>query len=184
MTRIPHARGVGKALRGVKGAIVRSVKGLNQAASQRMAKGDYATAETLVAKGKDIRLFQAEVEALGKRWREVSRGGKASAKGTESPLWAYYQLILQALVESGGECRRRDLEPVVERLMSASLQPGDRQGMARGRERWRVMIQRARKVLVSEGWIEARSGKDWRITDAGRRAAAKPVTADMLCAAE
>jgi hypothetical protein len=180
MTRIPHARGVGKALRGVKGAIVRSVKGLNQAASQRMAKGDYATAETLVAKGKEIRLFQAEVEALGKRWREVTRGSKSSSGGTESPLWAYYQPILQALVESGGECRRNELEPLVERLMSAALQPGDRQAMARGRERWRVMIQRARKALVSEGWIEARSGKDWRITDAGRRAASKPLEGALV----
>lgn len=58
--------------------------------------------------------------------------------------------------------------------MGPSLLPGDRRAMARGRERWRIMIQRARKQLVAEGWIENRSGLSWRITDAGRRTADSP----------
>lgn len=145
------------------------------AASQRMAKGDYATAEALAARGKEIRQFQSEVEALRKRWREVCGGGGRAAKKPTTPLWAYYQPILQGLLQAGGECRRTDLEGHVERLMSASLQPGDCAATARGRERWRTMVRRARKPLMAEGWIEDGIGKLWRITDAGRRAAEQPM---------
>jgi hypothetical protein len=37
------------------------------------------------------------------------------------------------------------------------------------------MIRRARKHLAREGWIEGGSGRLWRITEAGRRAATKPI---------
>ena len=174
MKRIPHARGVAQALRSVRTAAQRSLKGLNQAASQRMAKGDYATAEELAAKGKEIRQFQAEVDELRKRWRAVCGGGSRGAKKSATPLWSYYQPILQALVQAGGECRGADVEARVERSMSASLQAADRDIMAGSRERWRVMVKRARRPLIAEGWIEDRAGSAWRITDAGRRAAEEP----------
>ncbi len=178
MKRIPHAQGVVKALRSVRMAAQKSQKGLNLAASQRMAKGDYATAEILAARGKEIRQFQSEVEALRKRWREVCGAtGGASGKAA-TPLWQYYQPILQGLVQAGGECRRAELEEQVEHLMAASLQPGDQGAMARGRERWRVVVQRARRPLVAEGWIEDRNGKLWRITDSGRKAAEQPIAED------
>jgi len=85
---------------------------------------------------------------------------------------------LQGLVQAGGECRRAELEEQVEHLMAASLQPGDQGAMARGRERWRVVVQRARRPLVAEGWIEDRNGKLWRITDSGRKAAEQPIAED------
>jgi hypothetical protein len=176
--RIPHAQAVVKALRSVRTAAQRSQKGLNVAAGQRMAKGDYATAEILAARGKEIRQFQSEVEALRKRWREVCGAtGGASGKAA-TPLWQYYQPILQGLVQAGGECRQAELEKQVDRLMGAALQPGDRNAMARGRERWRVMVRQARRSLVAEGWIEDRSGKLWRITDSGRKAAEQPIAED------
>lgn len=174
MKRIPHSEGVIKALRSVRAAAQKSLKGLNVAASQRMARGDYATAEILAAQGKEIQQFESEVEALRKRWREVCGGEGREEKRPTTPLWAYYQPILQGLVQAGGECRLTDLEAHVERLMSASLKPGDSVPTARGRERWRVMVRRARKPLIAEGWIEDGSGKLWRITDAGRRAAEQP----------
>lgn len=169
MKKIPHAHGVSRAIRSVSVAARKTLKGLNVAAGQRMAKGDYATAEALAAKGKEIRHFQEEVEALRKRWREVSDGGGGAGKAAATPLWLYYQPILQALTQAGGECRRSDLEPRVARLMSASLKAGDR---------WQVMIRRARKPIAAEGWIEVGTGKLWRITPAGRRAAEQPIGKD------
>ena len=59
--------------------------------------------------------------------------------------------------------------------MESSLQPGDLEPVSKGRERWRVMVQRARRPMVGEGWIEARPLKVWRITDDVRKAAAKAV---------
>jgi hypothetical protein len=35
------------------------------------------------------------------------------------------------------------------------------------------MVQQARKPMISEGWIEAKNGRFWKITDAGRKAAEK-----------
>jgi hypothetical protein len=167
---------VAKALRSVSVAAQKALKGLNQAASQRMSKGDYTAAEALATKGKEIRQFQADVEVVRKRWREVCSAGGRGSKKSVTPLWAYYQPILKAIVHVGGECRRTVLETQVDRLMAASLQPGDREAMARGSERWQVMVRRSRKALVAEGWIEDQTGPVWRITDAGRRAAEKPMS--------
>ncbi len=139
-----------------------------------MAKGDYAAAEELAAKGKEIRQFQSEVKALRARWLEVCQG--ADVKAATTSLWEYFQPILEALVNLGGEASRSDLEAQVERLITVSLLPGDRAPMMRGLERWRVMIQRARKPLVTEGWLEARGGRIWRITDMGRQAAQQPMS--------
>ena len=178
MKRVPQARGVTVALREVRAAAQRSLKGLNQAASQRMGKGDYATAEVLAAKGKEIQQFQTEVEMLRKHWREVCALDASATKNSATPLWMYYQPILQALVQAGGECRRGEVESRVEKLMGAMLQPTDRDAMARGRERWRIMVQRARKALVAEGWMEDGTFLVWRVTNAGRQAAKKPALKD------
>jgi len=179
MTRILHAQGVKRALRSLRTATQKCQKGLNQTASQRMAKGDYAAAEELVAKGKEIRQFQTEVDALRNRWRELCGSGAAVAKRSVTPLWIYFQPILQALASLGGEARRNDLEGQVGSLISASILPGDRTPMAQGRERWRVMIGRARKAMAAEGWIENGSGPTWKITEAGRNAAKKPMNKDL-----
>lgn len=174
MTRVPHAQGVSKAIRLVRIAAKKALKGVNRVASQRMARGDYATAETLAAKGKEIRQFETEVEALRHRWRDLCSAGTQTGKRAVTALWGYYQPILQALVQAGGECRRTEIEEHVGRLMASSFQAGDREVVSRGRERWRVMVQRARKPMVAERWIEDRSGKVWQITEAGRRTAEKP----------
>ena len=173
MKRIPQARDVDQAIRSVRAAVKEALKGLNQAAGQVMSKGDYTGAEALVAKGREIQAFQDEVEELRKKWRQIHGGSgrrKAGAKKETSPLWAYYQPVLRALAKAGGEARRTALEPEVEKLMGATLQPADHDDMARGRKRWKVMIQRTRKHLVAEGWIEDESGPTWRITESGRRA--------------
>ncbi len=44
--------------------------------------------------------------------------------------------------------------------------------LAEGRQRWTIMIRRARKHLTAEGWLEMGGGKKWRITPEGRKAAA------------
>ena len=175
MRRLRHAGGVDRALRSLRVTIQKALRELNQAAAKVMGRGDYAAAEVLAAKGREIRQFQAEVETLRKRWRELrGRGGRGS-KASATPLWSYYQPILRALVQAGGECRRSDLEPRVERLLGSDMPPGDRAAAGRGGERWRAMVRRARRHLVAEGWIENGRGPVWKITEAGRRAAEKPI---------
>jgi hypothetical protein len=175
--RVPHARVVSKALLSVRGAIQKALKGVNLVAGQRMAKGDYSTAELLIAKAREIRQFQSELDAVVQKWREVCATGESkdtSSNQATTPLWQYYHPILRGLTQLDGECRRPELETRVHDLMAASFLPGDNLATAPGGERWRKMIQRARKHLVGEGWIENRPGPVWKITDGGRRAAEKP----------
>jgi len=177
MKRIPNAREVEQALKAVRTAVKHALKGLNQDAGQLMAKGDYAAAEALAAKGREIQEFQAQVDALSHRWLDLRGTGDVEdqQKRAATPLWAYYQPILKSLVQAGGEAHLDDLEAAVERNLFEIIQEGDRAKMPNGCARWQVMIRRARKHLIAEGWAEDGVGKALRITESGRRAAEKPV---------
>jgi hypothetical protein len=176
MTKIPQAKKVRQSLRAVKAAAKNARKGLNNLASERMSRGDYAGAETLVARGKEIIRFESEVDLLIERWGDLSGGGNRREAKAVTPLWNYYQPILRALVQLGGVARVRDLETAIEPLLSSALLPQDRSPMASGRERWQVMVQRACKPMVAEGWLEGK-GPVWRITQSGRQAAQRPMEA-------
>lgn len=141
-----------------------------------MARGAYSEAEALIARGREIKQFDLDVEGVRKRWRELRGVGGAKGKKTRTPQWVYYQPILRALINADGECRTPELESAVGELLASDLPAADREPAAGGRERWRVMIRRARRHLVSEGWIDDRKGP-WRITEAGRRAAERPSVA-------
>jgi hypothetical protein len=169
--KLPNSGSVTRAIRAVSQAAKRTLKSVNSAAGKRMAKGDYAGAEALAAKGKEVLHFQDDVAGLLRRWREIQGGGKAATKGPVTPLWQYYQPVLQALVQAGGEARRQGVEPSVERIMSSTLQARDREVLPRGRERWREMVRRTHKPLVAEGWLDKKAGLTWRITEVGRRVA-------------
>ena len=136
-----------------------------------MAKGDYSGAETLAFKGRKMLEFRTRLHELRRAWKELRSGATARAGEPKTPLWAYYQPILKALVEAGGSARRSELEPTVRVILGSELQPGDETPMAGGRIRWQVMIQRARKYMVSEGWLEPGTGSRWTITEEGRRMA-------------
>ena len=177
--KVPHAQGVTRALRNVRNATKKTLKGLNEVAGQRMAKGDYVAAEALAAKGREIRQFMQQADELLRTWRGLSgRSAKTAgaSKGETTPLWAYYQPILKAIVAQGGECSRDDIEAAFQKSSDGFLRPGDRLLMSGGRERWKVMIRRARKPLKSEGWISQTSGVTWKITEAGRKAAERAAT--------
>lgn len=171
MKPIPHAREVDKALRAVKSTVRVSLKQLNGYAGQLMAKGDYESAMALASRGQDIQAFQSEVEALRGKWAEIRSSGKAGPRRKKTPLWMYFQPILKALVQLGGQARRPEIEPVVEGLMKNSFEPADLEPMARGKLRWQVMIQRAHKDLVREGWLDKHTKGGWKITPSGRQAA-------------
>jgi hypothetical protein len=172
MKRIPHARDVDKALKAVKSSAKAALQGLNRAAGAKMSAGNYSAAEALALKAKELQQFQVQVETLRMAWRALNRGTASKTGVTKAtPLWSYYQPILKALSDAGGKGTLAELEPQVEQQLSAQLQPGDHQTMAGGRERWRVMVRRARKHLISEGWIEKRKDSIWQITEKGRRAA-------------
>ena len=72
--KIPHAQGVTRALRNVRTATKKTLKGLNEVAGQRMAKGDYSAAEALAAKGRELRPFLQQSDELLRTWRGIRAG--------------------------------------------------------------------------------------------------------------
>jgi hypothetical protein len=171
MTRLPHSREVSRALRTLKAAADKVIRELNRIAGQKIARGDYSAAEELAARGKGLTQFQADIRVLQEKWRATSLPSTSRVKGNITPLWRYYQPILQALIQRGGEGKAKDVESGVGKLMATALLAGDKVSMAQGRERWKVMVRRARKPLISEGWIEDADGAVWRVTEAGKRVA-------------
>ena len=176
MKKIPGARDVDRAFQNLLRSTKNALKGLNQTAGKSMAKGDYASAESLAQKGREIDAFRADVEALRTRWKQL--GGVGPSSGDRRPktrLWEYYQPILKALVELGGEASKDQIQEAVERIMKADFKPGDGDLLGRAEKRWQVMIRRSRRRLVAEGWLEPGSAKMWRITSAGRKAASAKI---------
>lgn len=175
MKKIPHDAEVQRALRAAKAVVRKALKGANQVAGQVLAKGRYEEAQALVERARRIQEFEKELDGLRRRWKEAKQGARPpkAEREAKTPLWAYYQPVLRALAEAGGECSRRELEPRVEAILGAEMKPGDRKAMAQGRQLWQVMILRARKHLVAEGWVEDRAGVNWKITPAGRKAAGR-----------
>lgn len=174
MKRIPHSQEAAKAMRTLKASVKTAWKGVNRAAGEAIAKGNYAAGEELAARGRRVKGFLRSVEALDREWRTLAKGSVVvSGEPTSGrlPQWEYYQPILQALLELGGEARKTQLEPIVERLLAGRLQVGDRDLMSGGRERWKVMVHRARTHMPMEGWIKDAAGATWRLTADGRRAA-------------
>jgi len=180
MKRIPNAREVNRALRNLKAAVRATQKGVNRAAGKMMSKGDYPGGEAMAGKGREVKEFTASVEELRKRWQAVCKSGGGAGKAEKAkrtPEWAYFQPILRALRDAGGEARAVELEQLLERSLVPTLLPGDREIVGGGRERWRHMVRRARKHLAAEGWIESGAGPTWCITASGRKAADQPAAA-------
>ena len=126
-------------------------------------------AESLVKVAKSVDTFRVDVESLHTRWKEIKGGPQGTAKTPQTPLWEYYQPILQALIDLDGAAKSAEIEPAVELLLKDRLVEGDLSIMANGRARWQVMIRRARKHMVKEGLLDSDTGMDWKITQQGRK---------------
>ena len=170
--RVPGGANVNKSLMGLKKSLKECLVRVNQEAGMLLSKGSYERAESLVAIAKSVDTFRVEVESLHTRWKEIKGGPQGTAKVPRTPLWEYYQPILQALVDLGGAAKSAEIEPAVELLLKDRLVEGDLSIMANGSARWQVMIRRARKHMVKEGLLDSDTGMDWKITQQGRKAAA------------
>lgn len=158
-----------------------SVKRINEHAASRMRRGDYAGAEAWAQVGTALGEFRERALELREQWQTLCRdaGGRRrkpprKKRGPTTPLWEYYQPILRAIVQAGGQARRSDIEPLVFKVMEAHLQPGDVEPSGGRRPRWQNNIRRARKQLIKEGWISVNGPKGvWRVTEKGRVAATR-----------
>ena len=170
---LPRSGQIRKAFRTTFRELKLALKEVNQRAPKLMQRGNYTGAQELMCQGQKIHAFLVEAQALQKRLVDLRAGGSGQKLGKDDthPLWEYYESILKALVALGGEATRPQIETKFEDLFSSWLRPGDQAKMSGGRPRWRVMIERSRKHLQKEGFIESANLLRWRITESGRKAA-------------
>ena len=172
---LPRSGEIRKALKATFREVKLSLKEVNQRAAKLMERGHYERAKSLMAQGQEIHTFLAEIQALQKRVADLRDGGSDGklGKGERHALWEYYQPILKSLISLGGEATRAQIEAKLVELFGNWLQLGDEARMARGRPRWQVMIARAKKPMLKEGFVEAPNMMKWRITESGRKAAGR-----------
>jgi len=177
---IPKRGEVHSAFKALLGRLGESIKQVNERAAKRMRRGDYDGAERWVQIGTNLGEFRKRVFELREGWGALCLGARRKkhqaakrGRGPSTPLWEFYQPILQAIVRAGGQAPRKEIEGAVFELIQTRLQPGDLEASG-GRTRWQNSIRRARKQLIKEGWLSADGSKDlWRVTEKGRAAATR-----------
>lgn len=173
MTRLPGSRKVDRSLKKVRQEVRAALKELNQHAGRLMARGDYSAASELAERGRMVSDFEGRVDALRKEWRTLW-GAKESADGRDvkTPLWEFYQPILEVVDACGGKASRQEIEDRLEAKLLSRLKPGDLKPTGRKRTaRWKLMVRRARKPMVKEKYLEDQTGKQWQITPLGHQVA-------------
>ena len=185
MAQVPRSHEVVKAIRSLARQTRLATKQANQLAAKRLARGDYAGAQSLITAAQAISAFGDEVLRLNSRWKDIRSAGKEpkTAKDSQTPLWEFYRPILQALAALGGEATRKGIEEKLEETLASSLKEGDLVTNAHGVPRWKVMVGRARKHMIAEGFVTGEelaqmedneqgraSGQEWgeeRVTGTG-----------------
>ena len=95
----------------------------------------------------------------------------AQKKLSNTPLWEFYRPILQALVALGGDATRKQIEAQLDETIAGILKEGDCVTNARGVPRWKIMVRRARKHMIAEGFVTGENLLRWKITSKGEQAA-------------
>jgi hypothetical protein len=173
MKTVPGTEHVDQALKSVERRITNALKRINRLAGNLLSNGDYAGSQSLVQVAQAVKEFLSDICALENKWRALTRIAKPNNKEKKdvSPLWEYYRPILVTLEELGGDALRNEIENAFEERNSEFLKDGDREIMNNGLPRWRIMIHRARKHMVKEGFLDGNTKGRWRITPIGRQTA-------------
>lgn len=174
MKKLPGANEVLRKLRETTRAVKLAVKMINKQAGQRLGKGDYQSAEELMAQAKKVQEFGVELDGIRRKWQDISRSGTATGPKDRkqiTPLWEYYKPILKALTKLGGKATSADLEDSLSSEVDKWLKPDDFQPANGNRLRWQSMVHRAKRPMTKEGWVEPGTRKLWQLTKEGARAA-------------
>ena len=173
MAQVPRNQEVTKAIRSLARQTRLATKEANQMAAKRLRPWRLRRMQSLINVAQAISAFGNEVLGLNSRWREVRSTGKGPkmGKNSQTPLWEFYRPILQALVALGGDATRKDIEGKLEETLAGSLKEGDLVTNAHGLPRWKVMVGRARKHMIAEGFVTGENLLRWKITGKGEQAA-------------
>jgi hypothetical protein len=172
--KVPKRAAVDRALKTAARQVESCLKAVNRDAAAFVRRGRYSEGEGLLVVGREIATFAEKIEEVRNSWRTLAGSPKGSKEDRPAitPLWQYYEPILQALEGAGGEATRADLEARLPALLEGRLKPGDTLPIGRIKTRWMAMLRRARRPMIKEGFLDPSPPKGrWRITAEGRRAA-------------
>jgi hypothetical protein len=170
--KVPKRVQVDNAIRGVKRQVRSTLKAVNLQAGKLLARGRYAEAEELVRIGRGIDAFEARVDDLRKEWRSLTTSAKTGKEGGEqTPLWRFYHPVVKALLSVGGRATLPELEKALPPFLEGQATPADLAPGPRGIPRWRLMLKRARRPMVKEGFLEKAPGAKWHLSAEGKRLA-------------
>ncbi len=158
----------------------------NRIGAQAFESRDYRRAEEALKHAERLNSFRDKVVDLRKEWetlsiaaeqaeddetRQARQNSNPLRQGLSTPRHAYYEPILQALVEFGGSAPMRQVLDRVYELMQNVLKDGDLQPLRStpGRPRWRNAVRWARYSMVKEKLLKSDSPRGiWEISEAGR----------------
>jgi hypothetical protein len=170
--KVPKRAQVDTSIRGVKRQVRSTLKAVNLQAGKLLSRGRYGDAEELVRIGRAIDAFEARVEDLRKEWRTLTTTARGRKEGGEqTPLWRFYHPVVKALLSVGGKATLPELEKVLPPFLEGQATPADLAPGARGIPRWRLMLKRARRPMVKEGFLEKAPGGKWYLSAEGKRLA-------------
>ena len=112
-------------------------------------------------------------KALGKSKVEKSvgqRGVKSSAVGKLTAPKIFWKLILEVLIERGGQASRQQVHNDIEQKVGRQLKPGDYEVNRDGTLKWSKQVDYQRLAMVHEGLLQNGLPRGiWGITDLGRQ---------------
>ncbi len=157
----------------------------NRQGAQAFEQGDYDGARHALERVDSLTAFRAKVVDLRQEWEALVASSPTASgdefhrrnlgrlpKGRKTPETAYYQPILQALVDLGGSAGLQDVLQRVEVMVKSVLKPVDWEPMPSDPDqvRWRNTAQWARYSLVQQGLMRDDSPCGiWAISEQGRQ---------------
>lgn len=112
-----------------------------------------------------------KVLGVSKGRRSVEqRGIKSRAVGKLTAPKIFWRLILEVLVERGGQASRQQVHNDIKQKMKGQLKPGDYEVNRDGTPKWTKQVDYQRLAMVHEGLLQNGLPRGiWGITDLGRQ---------------
>ncbi len=160
-------RVVGRHMAQLKRDLKAAIKEINGQAAKKIAQGNYAASQEMVALAKSVQKFTTEASELSERWNAISKQQKERPKVDTTPVWEYYRLVARAITALGGDGRFEDIVDWIGRNAVNELKPGDTLDGPKGQPLWQRAVSKTRRPMIKEGFLEAGTGT-WKLTKSGK----------------
>lgn len=157
---------------------------LNEDIKNAIEKLQYLELEVLSKNAKEINEFLIKLQKNKKEWNSISSKIRASKnikkgkivreklkKGLRTPETAFYNPIIESLIELGGSGKAEEVLKLVKDKMKNILNKYDWMALPSMPKtpRWKNTAQWARNKLVREGYLSSNSPQGiWELEEKGR----------------